>query len=112
MIKIHPLEPDHWELYKRIRLAAPADALHALTTQLNDAVARPDPEWAAITARQASDPHGIAYFAFVPNEACAMASCVLTEPGAEMLAVWVVRMLLSVKRHESGVIGHRVTPDS
>ncbi|HAJ37648.1 MAG TPA: GNAT family N-acetyltransferase [Chloroflexi bacterium] len=89
MIEIRPLQPDQWELHKRLRLAALADAPYAFTTQLADAAARPDAAWAAMTAQRASDPHGVTYFAFVQGEPCAMAACVLTELGAEMLAVWV-----------------------
>ncbi len=89
MIEIRPLQPEQWELHKRLRLAALADAPHAFTTQLADVITRTDAEWAEITARRAGDPHGVTYFAFVQDEACAMASCVLTELGAELLAVWV-----------------------
>lgn len=89
MIEIRPLQPDQWELHKRLRLAALADAPYAFTTQLADVATRTAAEWAAITAQRAGDPHGVTYFAFVQGEACAMAACVLTELGAEMLAVWV-----------------------
>jgi ribosomal protein S18 acetylase RimI-like enzyme len=89
MIEIRPLQPDQWELHKRLRLAALADAPSAFTTQLADAAARPDAEWATLTAQRASDPHGVTYFAYAHGEPCAMAACVLTELGAEMLAVWV-----------------------
>lgn len=89
MIEIRPLQPDQWELHKRLRLAALADAPYAFTTQLADVATHTDAEWAALTARRAGDPYGITYFAFVEDEPRAMAACVLTELGAEMLAVWV-----------------------
>ena len=88
-VEIRPLQPEAWELHKRLRLAALAEAPHAFTTQLADVATRTDAEWAAITAQRAGDPHGVTYLAFVQGEACAMAACVLTELGAEMLAVWV-----------------------
>ena len=88
-VEIRPLQPAAWELHKRLRLAALAEAPHAFTTQLAEVATRSDAEWAAITAQRASDPHGVTYFAFVQDEPCAMAACVLTELGAEMLAVWV-----------------------
>jgi ribosomal protein S18 acetylase RimI-like enzyme len=88
-LEIRPLLPEEWEMHKRLRLAALADAPYAFTTQLAEVATRPDAEWAAITAQRAGDPHGVTYFAFWENEPCAMAACVLTELGAEMLAVWV-----------------------
>lgn len=88
-VEIRPLRPEQWQLHKTVRLAALADAPYAFTTQLADVVARPDREWADLTERRARDPNGVTYFAFVDGEPCAMAACVLTELGAEMLAVWV-----------------------
>lgn len=88
-ITIQPLAPDAWQLHRTVRLAALADAPYAFTTQLADVADRSDEEWAGITYRRASDPNGITYFAFVDDEPCGMAACVLTELGAEMLAVWV-----------------------
>lgn len=88
-IGIEPLTPDAWHLHKTIRMAALADAPYAFTTQLADVAERSDEEWAGITYRRAQDPNGITYFAFVEGEPCGMAACVLTELGAEMLAVWV-----------------------
>ncbi len=88
-ISIQPLTPDVWQLHKSVRLAALADAPYAFTTQLADVAERSDEEWAGITYRRAQDPNGITYFAFVDDEPCGMAACVLTELGAEMLAVWV-----------------------
>ncbi len=89
LLEIRPLLPGEWEMHKRLRLAALADAPYAFSTQLAEVATRPDAEWAAITAQRAGDPHGVTYFAFWENEPCAMAACVITELGAEMLAVWV-----------------------
>ncbi|MBE2236551.1 MAG: GNAT family N-acetyltransferase [Caldilineaceae bacterium] len=88
-IEIWPLRAEQWEIHKRIRLAALADAPYAFTTRLTDVVARPDEEWMEITARRAGEPDSVTYFAAVAGEPCAMAACTLTELGAEMLAVWV-----------------------
>ena len=100
LLELRPLLPEQWEIHKRLRLAALADAPYAFTTQLADVAARPDAEWAAITTQRAGDPHGVTYFAFWENEPCAMAACVLTELGAEMLAVWVA------PTHRQQGVGH------
>lgn len=88
-IEIRPLRPELWETHKRLRLAALADAPYAFTTQLADVAARPDQEWQAVTARRAADPDGVTFFAYVAGAPCAMAACLVSELGAEMLAVWV-----------------------
>lgn len=88
-IAIRPLRPELWETHKRIRLAALADAPYAFTTQWADVAARPDQEWEAVTARRASDPNGVTFFAYVADTPCAMAACIVSELAAEMLAVWV-----------------------
>ncbi len=88
-ITIQPLTPEDWQLHRALRLAALADAPYAFTTQLADVADRSDEAWADVTYRRATDPNGITYFAFVDGEPCGMAACVLTELGAEMLAVWV-----------------------
>jgi len=88
-ITIQPLTPEDWQRHRAVRLAALADAPYAFTTQLADVADRSDEEWAGITYRRAQDPNGVTYFAFVDDEPCGMAACVLTELGAEMLAVWV-----------------------
>lgn len=88
-IEILPLHPDAWQLHRDVRMAALADAPYAFTTQLADVVGRSDEEWAGITYRRASDPNGVTYFAALDGTPCGMAACVLTDLGAEMLAVWV-----------------------
>ncbi len=88
-VEIHPLTPDAWQLHRAVRLAALADAPYAFTTRLADVAGRSDDEWADLTRRRAQDPNGITYFAYVDGEPCGMAACVLTDLGAEMLAVWV-----------------------
>ncbi|HQY93535.1 GNAT family N-acetyltransferase [Caldilinea sp.] len=88
-VEIWPLQAEQWEIHKRIRLAALADAPYAFTTRLADVVTRPDQQWMEITARRAGESDGVTYFAAVAGEPCAMAACILTELGAEMLAVWV-----------------------
>ncbi len=88
-VEIRPLTPDAWQLHRAVRLAALADAPYAFTTRLADVAGRSDDEWADLTRRRAQDPNGITYFAYVDGEPCGMAACVLTDLGAEMLAVWV-----------------------
>jgi ribosomal protein S18 acetylase RimI-like enzyme len=92
-VEIRPLHPDQWEVHKHLRLAALADAPYAFTTQLMDVLERTDREWMELTERRAADPNGVTYFAYTEGEPCAMAACILSELGvemlAEMLAVWV-----------------------
>lgn len=88
-ITLQPLTPEAWQLHRAIRIAALADAPYAFTTRLADVADRSDDEWAGLTRRRAQDPNGVTYFAHVDGEPCGMAACVLTDLGAEMLAVWV-----------------------
>lgn len=89
MIKIKPMSPDQWRLYKEVRCAALAEAPYAFSSRLEDALKRSDEDWARITHQYVSDPRGITFFAFEAEIPCGMSACVIQDDEAEMFAVWV-----------------------
>ncbi len=89
MIQILPLLPHQWQLYKKIRLAALAEAPYAFSTTLESALARSDADWQDIIQHFDRDPDRFNYFAFRDGRPCGMAACVRQGDQAEMFAVWV-----------------------
>jgi ribosomal protein S18 acetylase RimI-like enzyme len=89
MIEIMPMSPDQWQLYKTVRSAALANAPHAFSSTLEDALKRSDDDWAEITNQFSSNPNSITYFAFENEDPCGMAACAVDGNEAEMFAVWV-----------------------
>lgn len=88
-IEIKTLLPDQWQLYKRVRCAALAEAPYAFSSTLDGASKRSDEDWAQMTRKYASDPNGVTFFAFENKTACGMSACVIDGDEAEMYAVWV-----------------------
>lgn len=85
------LGADEWELNKRLRLAALAEAPYAFTTTLAEAMRRTDDEWRRLTRDRAAAPDSCQLIACVDAEPAGMAACVAHPPqaSAEMFAVWV-----------------------
>lgn len=90
MIEIKVMQPDQWALHKAVRCAALADAPHAFSGTLENALQRSDETWAMMTHQRATEPKQVTFFAYEGDIACGMSACTLDKANeAEMLAVWV-----------------------
>jgi GNAT superfamily N-acetyltransferase len=82
-VAVRRVEPDEWQTFRDIRLAALADAPSAYLTTLAEAQAQPDQLW---RDRIAENPH---FLAFVDGTAVGMTVVIATDLGRHIVAVWV-----------------------
>jgi GNAT superfamily N-acetyltransferase len=82
-IAVRRVEPDEWQTFREIRLAALADAPYAYLTTLAEARTHPDELW---RDRIADSPH---FLAFVDGKALGMTVVIATDTGRQLVAVWV-----------------------
>jgi GNAT superfamily N-acetyltransferase len=82
-VAIRRVVPEHWQAFRRLRLAALADAPYAFLTTLAEARVQPDQLW---RDRIADNPH---FLAFADGEAVGMTVVIPTDAGRHIVAVWV-----------------------